>query len=229
MYNLDDIILLNSIMNPTTDSIIVCIGLLFFFIYYIIWMSYVKKLKQLDPIVEKCRNKSEFFRNECDVLKKKLKAKIVTELVLKDLFLDSTSVFGILKGIYKYKTNDAIQELDDLSVILSYPVHFVETAKQMNGLTIVVFIMCVVGAISFDSYIFLLVSGVWLIASAVLEGEKKEKMIYFKDSNLFIKLEICEYGDRRLYYFSENEPVLVAEVIVKYGSEFYSNSFEKNL
>ena len=108
-------------MNPTTDSIIACIGLLFFFIYYIIGMSYVKKLKQLDPIVEKCRNKSEFFRNECDVLKKKLKAKIVTELVLKDLFLDSTSVFGILKGIYKYKTNDAIQELDDLSVILSYP------------------------------------------------------------------------------------------------------------
>ena len=136
MYNLDDIILLNSIMNPTTDSIIVCIGLLFFFIYYIIWMSYVKKLKQLDPIVEKCRNKSEFFRNECDVLKKKLKAKIVTELVLKDLFLDSTSVFGILKGIYKYKTNDAIQELDDLSVILSYPVHFVETAKEMNALPV---------------------------------------------------------------------------------------------
>ena len=99
----------------------------------------------------------------------------------------------------------------------------------MNGVSIVVFIMCVIGAISFDSYIFLLVSGLGLIASAVLEGEKKEEMIYSKDSNLFIKLEICEYGDRRLYYFSESEPVLVAEVILKDGSKFYSNSFEKNL
>lgn len=216
-------------MNPTTDSIIACIGLLFFFIYYIIWMSYAKKLKQLDPIIEKCRNKSEFFRNECDVLKKKLKSKIVTELVLKDLFLDSTSVFGILKGIYKYKTNDAIQELDDLSVILSYPVHHVEIAKEMNGVSILVFIMCVVGAISFNSYVFLLISGVGLIASAVLEGEKKDEMIYFKDSNLFIKIEICEYGNRRFYYFSENEPVLVAEVIVKDGSKFYSNNFEQSL
>lgn len=207
------------------------IAIIAFTIYIIIYRRSLKKLSILDPILEKCQKKHEFFELEVDSLKKKIRNKIITEIAAKEMFLDG-GILSIFKGIYTYNTDSSVKEMEDIRYIFGTAVYGLPIYKEFGFFpTVFLIIGFFISNYNLSSILMIIISGIYIVYG-IYQAKKREQFIYHKDSSVYLRTILIENGgyNRTSFYFSDKEPVLVKVLpYVRDGKSMIENNFDNEV